>query len=513
VESIPKAKIRIIRSHFIGGVFNQSALAMQLGICRNTMLKFVNLFRRIERDHPEKLKDFSFFPPTVKKLPPPSEMLGELLLCLPELIMAAETRKLEHVPLWNAYRRMYPQGYSLSRFTWHFIAWRRKNSVCLYAHRAVKTIPDRDRTILLEWKSAGNHRKWRKAVVILGSKQGLLLDDLAKQIESNVRVAQRWIDAYKASGIAGLEKKPVDYSAIKAEVKQKQNNLMKLVHQAPILFDINRTTWRLEDLALIYHKVYRSKISEARIWDYLRMQGFVYRSAKRHLTSPDKKYRDKLEKIQQILGHLAPDEKFFSIDELGPFGIKVREGSLFMHPDNPKTVPAYQRSSAYLICTAALELSTNQVTHFYSPTKNTDEMIKLANLLLLQYRDQAKLYLSWDSAGWHSSKKLKEFLLTINAPDYRKQEGTPVLELVPLPVSAQFLNVIESVFCGLARSVLHNSNYKDEAECKAAIDRYFAERNLHYKEHPKRAGNKIWGKELVAPVFSAGNNCKEPGIR
>jgi hypothetical protein len=31
-----------------------------------------------------------------------------------------------------------------------------------------------------------------------------------------------------------------------------------------------------------------------------------------------------------------------------------------------------------LICTAALELSTNQVTHFYSKRKNTAEMIKNA---------------------------------------------------------------------------------------------------------------------------------------
>jgi hypothetical protein len=45
---------------------------------------------------------------------------------------------------------------------------------------------------------------------------------------------------------------------------------------------------------------------------------------------------------------------------------------------------------------------------------------------------------------------------------------------------------------------------------KAAIDRYFDERNRHFCEHPRRAGNKIWGKERVPPEFAAGNNCKDP---
>lgn len=38
----------------------------------------------------------------------------------------------------------------------------------------------------------------------------------------------------------------------------------------------------------------------------------------------------------------------------------------------------WQRSKGKLICTAVLELSTNQITHFYSKKKNTEEMIKKA---------------------------------------------------------------------------------------------------------------------------------------
>jgi len=84
------------------------------------------------------------------------------------------------------------------------------------------------------------------------------------------------------------------------------------------------------------------------------------------------------------------------------------------------------------------------------------------------------------------------------------------LRLAPLPSSAQFLNVIESVFSGMSRAIIHNSDYQSAEECMLAIDRYFDERNENFRAHPKRAGNKIWGKEIVDPCFDEANNCKDP---
>lgn len=82
------------------------------------------------------------------------------------------------------------------------------------------------------------------------------------------------------------------------------------------------------------------------------------------------------------------------------------------------------------------------------------------------------------------------------------------MKLAPLPSCAQFLSVIESVFSGMARAIIHNSDYRSVDDYKNAIDRYFEERNENYKKKTKRAGNKIWGKELVEPVFTENNNCK-----
>lgn len=62
-------------------------------------------------------------------------------------------------------------------------------------------------------------------------------------------------------------------------------------------------------------------------------------------------------------------------------------------------------------------------------------------------------------------------------------------------------------------TIIHNSDYKSIDECKLVIDRYFSERNQAFLDNPERAGKKIWGTELVKPIFNESNNCKNPKYR
>jgi hypothetical protein len=55
----------------------------------------------------------------------------------------------------------------------------------------------------------------------------------------------------------------------------------------------------------------------------------------------------------------------------------------------------------------------------------------------------------------------------------------PIIQLVPLPVSAQLLNVIEGVYSAKTKADIHNSDYQSADEMKAAISRHFAERNAY----------------------------------
>jgi hypothetical protein len=57
------------------------------------------------------------------------------------------------------------------------------------------------------------------------------------------------------------------------------------------------------------------------------------------------------------------DEAFFSINEFGPFAVKMRGGKALQPPGKVRRVPQWQKSKGSLIVTAALELSRNQVIH------------------------------------------------------------------------------------------------------------------------------------------------------
>jgi len=139
----------------------------------------------------------------------------------------------------------------------------------------------------------------------------------------------------------------------------------------------------------------------------------------------------------------------------------------------------------------ALSATTNQVTWIYGRSKDTSAMIDLIEVLYNQHFSASKLYVTWDAASWHKSAMLVEWLDAFNVTTRSTGEG-PLIELVPLPTSSQFLDVIEAVFSGMKRAVIHHSDYRDVLEMKKAISLHFTERNTHFHGNPRRAGKKIW---------------------
>ena len=167
-----------------------------------------------------------------------------------------------------------------------------------------------------------------------------------------------------------------------------------LLHSPPAAHGINRTTWRMVDLQKILCEQHQPLCSEV-IRRIIKEAGYKWRRARIVLTSKDPDYCTKVEAIKKILSELAPDEAFFSIDEYGPFAVKKKGGIKRVAPGQEYVVPQWQKSKGWMILTAALELSSNQVTHFYSRVKNTEEMIKMADILRAQYRTCRTIYLSW----------------------------------------------------------------------------------------------------------------------
>jgi transposase len=325
-----------------------------------------------------------------------------------------------------------------------------------------------------------------------------------------IRTVKKLILRYQRKGVAALFVPRVGVRKYD-DVRYKEM-VFTILHAPPKDYGFNRTTWRLRDIHTVMTRA-GMPIGKNYIDRIIRDAGYRFVKARVVLTSNDPSYREKVDRIHRILSRLKPAERFFSIDEFGPFAVKQQGGRRLAGPGEHPTVPQFQVPKGALIATAALELSTNQVTHFYSSGKNTVEMLRLLDLLLEQYRDCSKLYLSWDAASWHASKRFLVRVAEVNARKYRRSHGTPAVELVPLPARAQFLNVIESVFSGMAKAIIDNSDYRSVDEAREAIDRYFAERNAHFRANPQRAGGKIWRMERVPNTFREGQNCKDPRYR
>lgn len=360
---------------------------------------------------------------------------------------------------------------------------------------------------LFDYTTTGTLAQRNKALTILAWQKGIGSATIAGFLGLSPETTKRYIALFSFGGLATLFSSTKNVTK-KADDAKYVEAVISTLHSPPRANGINRTTWKQGDL----HRVLAAKgfsIGRQSIRAILRKEGYNWRKARRVLTSHDPQYREKVARISAILANISPRERFFSIDEYGPFNITIRGGRKLVAPGEDYTVPQWQKSKGSLIVTGALELCTNQVTHFYSEHKNTEEMIRLLEVLLGEYAGMDTLYLSWDAASWHLSNGFEARVAEVNAMK-QSHPDTPRIELAPLPSCAQFLNVIESVFSGMARAIIHNSDYQSVEVAMQAIDRYFKERNEAFRENPRRAGKKIWGHERVAPVFTESNNCKDP---
>lgn len=515
MNTLSSRKIKFIYELAILDTVNIRGIAQNLDISRNTVRRYLSQISMFKILYPERINDFYFFMDKPKKPSIKGERFDYLQIRFGDIFQNMKRNNSTILMEWTKYKFETPSGYKYSQFCIYFKDWLNRNGVANPRNLwKISEIAVDDFKVLKKWRRCSNRLKWSKAVALLDAYKGLSIKNIASKIECSTDKVKEWIKFYRDKGLAGVTKKPRKSNEnILQFITVKKENLIKILHESPRLHEINRASWSLITLAKAFEKKHKTSISVSTISEYIKKLGYSFKKAKETLTSPDPNFREKLENITKILSNLKPNQKFFSVDEFGPFAVKTKGGRSLVKNGETKSYPQMQRSKGCIICTAALELSENQMTHFYSLKKNSDEMIRLLEVLLVKYKAQEKIFFSWDAASWHGSKKLYKKIEEVNSSKYRLLNETPLVELAPLPSSAQFLNVIESVFSGLAKAIIHNSDYASADECKSAIDNYFNDRNVHFKEYPKKAGNKIWGKELVIPVFDETKNCKDPKWR
>lgn len=143
----------------------------------------------------------------------------------------------------------------------------------------------------------------------------------------------------KKGGIQGFS----EIRRYKYEEERFKEAVFSILHSPLRDFGFNRTSWRLPDI----HSAMITKglpIGHNYISKIIKNAGYRFRSAKKVLTSTDPNYKEKLKLITQILSKLRKDEKFFSIDEFGPFSIKIQGGKSYVPPSKARVVPQIQKS-------------------------------------------------------------------------------------------------------------------------------------------------------------------------
>ena len=167
---------------------------------------------------------------------------------------------------------------------------------------------------------------------------------------------------------------------------------MDLLHEPPSNYGINRTTWIMADLSRVLRETGRPACPQV-IRKITNAAGYRWRKARIVLTSSDPEYKEKLDHITPFSPGLLLCGRSFLLDRRvrpvrGEDQSPGRASSAA--PGEQRVVPQWQKSRGCVIITAALELSGNQVTHFYSAKKNTAEMIRMMELLVKRYCDQAE---------------------------------------------------------------------------------------------------------------------------
>lgn len=294
-----------------------------------------------------------------------------------------------------------------------------------------------------------------------------------------------------AAGVQATTSPSQGNPAEQKELRSATRALIEILHHKPKVYGINRSNWTQGSLAVAFEKLYGQRPSKSTVGRLLKEAGLRWKTSRRVLTSPDPNYREKVELLLNTLQSLKTDEDLFFIDELGPLQVKRYGGRSYTPKGVTPTHPQIQRSKGSITLYGALSATTNQMTWFYGESKDSAGIIDLAEILFNQYHAKSKIYLTWDAASWHGSDELVQWTDELNARNKTSDAG-PIIEFVPLPSSAQFLDVIEAIFSGMKRAVIHNSDYQSEEEMKTVISTHFRERNEFFKHNPKRAGKKIW---------------------
>lgn len=181
-----------------------------------------------------------------------------------------------------------------------------------------------DTEVLHHAVRTGGLKRRTKALVVLADRRGLSQRDIARLLVLSSTTVNRYCREYREGGVEHLFKAHARINT-KRDSTTVRDAVFEVLHSPPSAHDINRTTWKMDDLRRVLMER-GVDVSLRTIRAIIRDAGYRWRNAREVLTSNDPEYREKLKRVTAVLSALKPGERFFSIDEFGPFAVKMQGG-------------------------------------------------------------------------------------------------------------------------------------------------------------------------------------------
>jgi transposase len=177
-----------------------------------------------------------------------------------------------------------------------------------------------------------------RALIVVSHLCGVPADSMATGLGVLSRTADKYIRMFGRFGVDALFL-PRKGAGRWKDPKYK-DALFGILHSPPRDQGFNRTTWKVKDIACVMARI-GMPIAKKRIGAIIRSAGYRFMKAREVLTSNDPDYREKVDRIRRILSTLKRRERFFSIDEFGPFAVKRHGGRRLVGPGEYPTIPQF----------------------------------------------------------------------------------------------------------------------------------------------------------------------------
>jgi transposase len=201
--------------------------------------------------------------------------------------------------------------------------------------REIGDIPDF--SVLLHHLYEGRLSDRNRSMVVLAHHRGLSCGTVCAFLGIDHKTRRKYLQMFEAGGHAALFARKINPTR-KFDNEVVKQAIFGVLHEPPSNYGINRTTWTMPDLERVLRETGRPACREV-IRKVTKAAGYRWRKARVVLTSADPDYTEKLDRIRSILSKLRPDEAFFSIDEFGPFAVKMQPGRALTAPGEQRVVP------------------------------------------------------------------------------------------------------------------------------------------------------------------------------